>query len=190
MASKALLSAEVLRQLLRYEPETGKLFWKARPASMFPSDLSAVLWNGKWAGKEALTASNGYGYPRGEILGRSYLAHRVIWCMQTGSWPVEHVDHINRDRSCNRWDNLREASRSENSCNRASKENSTSQFLGVSWAADRKKWVARISEKNGYRHLGTFNFEKAAALAYDDAARISHGKFARLNFPESVTLAG
>lgn len=189
MAAAALPSAEVLRQLLRYEPETGKLFWKERPASMFPTDLSAVLWNGRWAGKEALTASNGYGYPRGEILGRSYLAHRVIWCMQTGSWPVEHIDHINRDRSCNRWDNLREANRSENSRNRASKENSTSRYLGVSWAADRKKWVARISQKDSYRSLGTFDCEIEAALAYDHAARISHGEFARLNFPEHVAVA-
>jgi len=35
MADRADITPELLRQLLRYEPETGKLFWKARTPDMF-----------------------------------------------------------------------------------------------------------------------------------------------------------
>ena len=39
MAPKALPSPEVLRQLLCYEPDTGKLFWKERSRDMFDTTL-------------------------------------------------------------------------------------------------------------------------------------------------------
>ena len=44
---------------------------------------------------------------------------RVIWAMQTGSWPVaEILDHINRDRADNRLSNLRAVDRPANMRNR------------------------------------------------------------------------
>jgi hypothetical protein len=150
---------------------------------MFRSARDAAIWNGRWSRKEAFTASNGFGYRRGAIFDQSLLAHRVIWCMQTGAWPMTDIDHINMDRACNKWTNLRAATRSENHRNRVSRAGSTSRFLGVSWAADRSKWTARISQKDGYRHLGAFEAEEDAARAYDNAAKLHHGEFARLNFP-------
>ena len=58
MATKPLPSQEVLRQLLRYEPETGKLFWRERTPDMFSADgrdpeWKARNWNSKLAGREA-----------------------------------------------------------------------------------------------------------------------------------------
>lgn len=62
MAVKPLPSQEVLRQLLRYEPETGKLFWKARAPDMFPEGKgrytaarSCQIWNTKYSATEAFS---------------------------------------------------------------------------------------------------------------------------------------
>ena len=55
------------------------------------------------------------------------------------------------------------------------------------------KWVTEIREPNrGKRHwLGTFDNAVEAASAYDEAARVMYGAYARLNFPESVsTISG
>ena len=48
-----------------------------------------------------------------------YRANRLIWMMVTGEDPGEmFVDHINRDTSDNRMENLRLVDRSENNLNR------------------------------------------------------------------------
>ncbi|KAM3686806.1 hypothetical protein ACB098_10G030700 [Castanea mollissima] len=55
------------------------------------------------------------------------------------------------------------------------------------------KWVAEIREPNRGKRLWLGTFENAvdAATAYDEAARVMYGAYARLNFPESVsTISG
>jgi len=52
---RKLPSARVLRRLLDYDPETGKLTWKERPVWMFAEgargrQVSANVWNGRNAG--------------------------------------------------------------------------------------------------------------------------------------------
>jgi hypothetical protein len=72
---------------------------------------------------------------------------------------------------------LRECSRAENMRNL--KGRGTSGFKGV--FTHRKKWLARICVNRKDHYLGVFNTKEEAAAAYDAAARILHGKFARLN---------
>jgi len=69
MANHQLPSPDILRQLLSYDPETGKLMWLKRPADMFPSGRIAASWNARLAGKEAFTATTG-GYFVGGIFGK------------------------------------------------------------------------------------------------------------------------
>ncbi len=45
-------------------------------------------------------------------------AHRLAFALMTGQWP-NIVDHINRDRSDNRWSNLRDVTQRENAKNRS-----------------------------------------------------------------------
>src|ERR1041384_5937819 len=97
MAESQLPSIEHLRQILRYEPETGKLYWLERPVSMFvggpytPS-RRAASWNARCAGKEAFTYVNSAGYRTGAVDNYLLLAHRVIWALVNGYWP-DRVDH-------------------------------------------------------------------------------------------------
>ena len=99
--------------------------------------------------------------------------HRVILGLPTGD--PRHVDHANGDGLDNRRVNLRLASMTENARNQRVRLHS-SQYKGVSAFRRTHRWTAAI-------HLGYFLTERAAAEAYDDAARRLFGEFARCNFP-------
>lgn len=68
-------------------------------------------------GSPALRALSN-GYYRGQVMGKNYAAHRVVFFLYHGRWPDGEIDHINGDRLDNRPLNLREADRSLNSANR------------------------------------------------------------------------
>lgn len=190
MADKSLPMPEVLRQLLRYEPETGKLFWKERPPSMFTDGKysaarNAAAWNSRYADAEAFTTVDNYGYRQGAIFNRHHRAHRVTWALVYGVWPTLEVDHINGVKTDNRLANLREASKSENGRNREMRADNTSGFKGVIWDRSRDRWRAKITLHGRCVDLGYFNSKTDAARAYDTAALARHGEFARLNFPKA-----
>ncbi len=180
------ISGAVLRQILRYDPDSGDLFWLTRPQQMFPSADAAKAWNNRNANKKAFTAIDSYGYRFGKIFGRSYRAHRVIWALQTGEWPSNEIDHANGIGSDNSWSNLRETNRAQNSQNTSSRRGSSSKYLGVSRKSGEKNWCAQIRAKDQKRYLGSFESEIDAALAYDAAALKHHGPFAKLNFPNAL----
>ena len=157
MAFKALPPSEVLRQLLRYEAGTGKLFWRTRPALFFrdaghSAEHSCNRWNATYAGKEAFTEVSAKGYRRGVILGEGYAAHRIIWSIAYGSPPAGEIDHINGNKTDNRLENLRDVTRLENSRNARLSRSNKSGCPGVSWDKRERRWVARI--RIGEKRLG------------------------------------
>ena len=187
MAKKPLPSPEELRQLLHYDPETGRLFWKQRDPAWFEDgrqgrEKNAAIWNGKYAGKEALTALSGPGYLHGSIRGTHITAHRAAMMIMLGREP-QNVDHINGDKRDNRAANLREASQAENAWNTRSSTGSTSPFKGVSWDKRRGCWVAFGMADGRQSYLGSFTEEEDAARAYDAFARAHFSGFGRFNFP-------
>lgn len=190
--TKQLPSPELLRQVLRYEPDTGKLFWKERDVSLFrdtagrTAEHACANWNNQNAGAEAFTATDGGGYRSGGIFGRTYRAHRVIWAMETGAWPEDVIDHEDNDTGNNRWINLREVTQAENCQNSRSRAGASSKFLGVSWYPRLAKWQSKIKADGRLKHLGLFADEADAARAYDAAAREHFGEFANPNFPEEA----
>lgn len=105
--------------------------------------------------------------------------HRLIMGIDN---PEIEVDHINRDTLDNRVENLRICSRSENQRNKAKANiDCTSIYKGVHFSKNSKKWVAHISLNGIQTKLGEFNDEISAARAYNKAAPLYHGEFARLN---------
>lgn len=185
MAKKPLPTPEVLRQLLRYEPETGKLFWKTRPEHMFqsgtrPSADSAIAWNNKFAGKEALYAIGTAGYPQGTVWCKNYRAHRVAWAIYYGRWPDGIIDHVNGDRTDNRITNLRDASLAQNMCNRPAPSDNKSGFKGVYWNSRENKWHVQVSFNGKRKSGGYYRNKEDAVRAYATLAGELHGEFARL----------
>lgn len=164
----------MLRKLLRYNPATGKLFWRERPVEMFKSKRSANAWNAKCAGEEAFATDNSYGYLVGSIFDCKYRAHRVIWAMETGEWPTEQIDHEDHDRSNNRFANLRKASNAENARNQSFRCTNTSGITGVYWSKRASKWYAQIKVDGQAIHLGYFSNLPFAAAARTNA-KIKYG---------------
>ncbi len=93
------------------------------------------------------------------------------------------VDHKNGNTLDCRLHNLRPATQAQNSMNMKKPRGAFSSFKGVCWHKQRRRWRAYIRQESHQKHLGLFNIEEEAALAYDTAARIRFGEFARLNFP-------
>jgi len=179
MAKRELPTPEELRQLLRYEPETGKLYWLERPPEMFEgerrdSTWACNSWNARYAGKEAFTCPDTCGYLRGRINRIAYSAHRVIWAITYGEWPPEQIDHINGQRRDNRTENLRSVTHAENMRNLPRMSGNTSGRTGVYWSKAGSKWYALIGVGGRMIYLGTFDcFEDAVAAR--EKAEIEHG---------------
>jgi len=168
-----LPSQEVLRSLLDYDPETGRLFWKVRHASLFKSERDAKIWNTRYAGKEAFTSCDRNGYRQATLLNRVYRAHRLIAVMVFGAVNGS-IDHINGDREDNRESNLRVVSSSGNQRNQKLNARNTSGVSGVNWKKNRGKWQAYISGQGRKNiHLGLFDtFDEAVAAR--KAAEATH----------------
>lgn len=158
-----------LRGLLRYEAETGKLFWLPRTAQHIGNgrngaEVEAIRWNTKWSGKEAFTSKNGSGYLTGNVFRKFFSAHRIAWALYYGEWPKGDIDHINGVRHDNRIDNLRDVSGSANNCNTRIRKDNKTGCTGVFWRKDGAKWAASIRLHGKISHLGFFK-DKAEAIA-------------------------
>lgn len=166
MKERQDLTAERLRQLLHYDPETGVF---TRPVRVSNCRI------GKQAG---CLRPDGYRYIG--IDGDRYMAHRLAWLYATGQWPAVQIDHINGDRADNRFVNLREATNAENQRNSKRRSDNTSGFKGVHWRRHTGKWLAQIGHNGRLVYLGLFPTAKMAHAAYCEAARRLHGQFAKV----------
>ena len=107
--------------------------------------------------------------------GKKVVMHRLILGAKRG----QHVDHRNGNGLDNRRENIRTCSPAENAMNRRVQKHS-SRYKGVR-LHDNGKWVARIKIGGKLRHLGCFEVEDNAALAYNREAKRLFGEFALLN---------
>ena len=97
------------------------------------------------------------------------------------------TDHINMNGLDNRKKNLRIVNHSQNQWNRTKYKTNTSGYKGIGWSKAAKKWRTKIRVKSKLIHLGYFKSKINAAKAYDEAAKKYHGKFAKINFTNSIT---
>lgn len=158
--AEANLTAARARELLSYDQDTGALSWRVSVGTRARPGCKAG-----WV--------MSLGYVQVKIDGGVYYAHRVIWLMQTGEWPANHVDHKNGVRKDNRWCNLRDVTCSVNSQNqRHARADSKTGMFGVT--VSKRRFRARI-KLNGERFdLGSFPTQEAAHEAYLAAKRTLH----------------
>lgn len=179
---------EVLRQLLRYDPETGRLFWLPRDESLLPPTkpgsrkMGVKEWNARYAGKEAFTAKDSNGYKVGAVNGVTLLAHRVAVAIVTGDWP-EVTDHENGNTGDNHFDNLKSGTVLSNQRNTKRHKTNTSGATGVGRSFNGSRWRARIWDGKKQIALGVFDtFEEAVAARKHAEGRLgyhrNHGRHA------------
>ena len=154
-----ILTQESLLERFSYNPVTG------------------TVWNDRGATVGYLSDVGGYKRMRLHVDGKNYVMARLIWLMMTGEWPKGEIDHIDGNPLNNRWDNLRDVSKTENLRNCKTSKNNTSGINGV-----QVRYVVTIGiggGKNKQVYNGTDFFEaccrrKSAELKYGYHA--NHGR--------------
>jgi hypothetical protein len=150
------ITQQELQSLLHYEPATG-IFTRL------------VTNNRKFKVGDIAGGLKNDGYIHIKIDGQMHRAHRLAWLYMTGKFPDE-IDHINHVRNDNKWINLRNVSRQENTKNRSIPEGNVSGFMGVRMHKPSGKWMSRIKQK----HLGYFTNLSDAVLARLNAEEKQH----------------
>lgn len=181
MAKRPLPDQSLLLKLLRYDPETGKLYWREREIHLFtdgPKNSALCKmrsWNSRFSGSEALAYVSSQGYLIGDVLNVGHKSHRVIWKMVTGEDPTI-IDHINGNRRDNRFCNLRAVTPSDNSRNTSTYKSNSSGAVGVDFieavhGQRRAYWRARICVDNRLITIGSFTTKEDAIRARKAAER-------------------
>lgn len=149
-----MITQEELKELFSYDPLTG----------VFTRKMDGR----KWKAGSVAGGLNNTGYIAIEINGSSYVAHRLAWIYMSGDIPEGmQIDHINGDRSDNRFDNLRLAKgHGEQAQNRKKRTDNSSGFVGVNWRKRERKWHARICVKGVRHELGFFDTPEEANKVY------------------------
>lgn len=165
------ISKEHVCALLRYDPSTGIFRWRVRRGSVAAGTVAGTL-----CGR----------YIDISIDRSLFKAHRLAWVIMTGHWPQE-IDHVNCNKSDNRWSNLRDCTRKQNSANRgAPKSNKSGLPKGVRLVRCRDGSLSPnpygSQLRVGGRHiwLGCFPTKEQASAAYLTAAKAHFGEFARV----------
>ena len=158
--SSALTAAQ-LRELLSYDPESGKLL--------------RIKSRAHWVGKEA-GMLDAYGYVVVKIGKKAHKAHRLAWLYVHGEWPAGQIDHINGDKSDNRIANLRVVSNQANVQNvrRARSSNVSTRLLGAHYDKRNRVYLSRIWVGGKLVYLGRFDNAQDAHDAYLKAKREMH----------------
>ena len=148
-----MINQEIVKSLFDYDEATGILYWKSNNNQQ-----------GAVAGTEA-GSININGYKNVTINYKIYYVHRIIWLYIYGYIPEKSIDHINRNPSDNRIDNLRETS---GSCNlRNSKVFSTNKvgIKGICFDPKNLKWKIQITVNYKIITLGRYaDFTEAVCI--------------------------
>lgn len=139
------LTWEYLISILEYDPDTGDFIRRISRQGVKIGDIAGC--------------TKKDGYKQINIEGTSYLIHRLAWFYCFKEWP-SLIDHINRNKSDNRLDNLREVSQSLNIHNSSDKSNK-SGFRNARKVGNKYQSAIKVNGKS--IHLGMFNTAEEAS---------------------------
>lgn len=153
------MDREELAKYISYDPETGVFTRLLASSHAKPGPIDNRI--------------NVKGYLEFWILGKLVRAHRLAFYIMTGKWPNHQIDHIDGDKTNNRWSNLRDVTNRTNCENKKTKNNNnTSGFLGVS--ARKGGFEARIGVGGKLMYLGVYATGELAHAAYLEAKAKYH----------------
>lgn len=160
---KGILTQERLKELLHYDPESGKFTRLKAASNHVVGELAG------WLTKD--------GYRLIKIDGKQYRCARLVFLYMTGRLPLQ-ADHVNRIRHDDRWANIREADNGQNNANKNIQRNNTSGIKCASWDSRRNRWHVRVHIRGKQRHVGYFEDFELAELAAAEARNKAYGDFA------------
>ena len=161
-----MVTQEQLKQMFEYE--NGQLIYKINP-------------KGRSKKGDSAGTIQPNGYTQVMISGKRYYLHRLIWMYHNGSLP-SFIDHVNRDKSDNRIENLRIADKLLNSW-KSDTSTTTSQtgYKGVCYMMVRNKYLAYAYHKKQFVFIGHYDTDVDAARAYNEKVLELRGEYAVLN---------
>ena len=154
------LTLERLKEVLSYDQHTGIFTWIK---NYHTSKIGRV------AGHKSKK------YVEIKIDQKKYHAHCLAWLYMTGKWPKDEIDHRDRVKHNNRFNNLREATGIQNKANQGPRAKKFGTLKGVCWIPKRRRRQASFRRK----FIGYFLTELEAHRAYMKKAKQVHGEFAR-----------
>lgn len=161
------MTQDDLKRILHYNPETG--------------DFTLLIRLGrKYSANRILNSICPKGYYRVSIREKSYKLHRLAFLYMTGRMPDGIVDHVNGNPLDNRWCNLRIVNVSQSNTNRKTQKNNKLGTKGVSFCRKKNRFKAKITVRKKTIYLGLFTNIEDACAAYDNAAKIYHGEYRRI----------
>jgi hypothetical protein len=163
-----IITAERLRELLHYDPDTGVFTWKVDHPNRRAGSIAGTQAKHEVTSYRMITAD-----------GRRYYAHRLAWLYMTGEWPAHEIDHLSGDGIDNRWCNLRDVTKAINQQNlRVARAHSATGLLGAfplkRKNAAGKLFFSTIVVDGKATYLGTFYTPDEAHAAYLAAKRALH----------------
>jgi hypothetical protein len=164
--TKRALSAERLRELVKYDPETG-IFTRR------------IATSNRIKVGDLVGSPMAIGYFEASIGGRRDTLHRFAWLYMTGEWPDGDIDHRDLDESNTRWGNLRCGSHAQNIANQKTRIDTVTGVKGVCLDRRTGRFAAYVTINQRKIHLGMFESKEDAGNAYREAATRHFGEFAR-----------
>lgn len=170
------IAIELLSESIIYNPNTGEMIWRKRPAHHFSgkrisAEKLAKFVNDKYAGTPALNYLGDDGRLHGRLGGVMIRAHVAAYALHYGRWPSGEIDHKNGNPSDNRIKNLRDVRHIENMKNRKVPSNNKSGVMGVGWCSFSKKWRSTITSNGRRICLGRYHCFGQALFARRKAER-------------------
>jgi HNH endonuclease len=145
-----------------FEYKDGKLYWKESRGRVK-------------AGDEAGSPCKGYLITF--VDKKRYANHRIIYLIHHGNFP-EYIDHIDRDTTNNRIENLRQCTLAQNQHNRKAQQNNKSGIKGVFWNSQYKKWHCTVSIGGKQYFAGRYENLSEAEIAITSLRNKLHKEFA------------
>ena len=159
-----LVTYELLRALLTYDPVTGIFRW--------------INSAGRYGRIKAGTVAGGThkvdGYHHISIGSKPRKTSHLAWLYMTGEFPSDEIDHINQIRDDNRWSNLRVVTTAQNLLNKTKYQNNTSGHTGVCWHKHSGKWMAKINIGRKRLTLCYSHDKDVCIEAYKEAKAMYH----------------
>ena len=155
--SKTTITQQQLKKILHYNPDTGVFTWLKSSGGKMKGSIAGTL--------------EQRGYASIGINKKVYSSHRLAFLYMTGNIPIE-VNHKNRVRHDNKWNNLEACDRSDNMKNKTKYKNSKNKHCGVYRRKNCNRFEAQIRVKGKLISLGYFREESDAVVARKHAEKL------------------
>lgn len=161
------ITVDMVRDALDYDPMTGIFIWKNPKCDRL-----------KIGDRAGSISTNGY--IKIMLSNIQFLGHRLAWFYVYGAMPKHHIDHINKNTSDNRIENLRDVTRSQNLMNMMAHKDNFTGHKGITYSKSekrKKRYKVRIMVRRKDIFVGRYVTLDEAKVAYFDAAKKYHGEY-------------